>query len=494
MVYFKNIAQGLGPVYNESSVFIEGFSSPLYTLLGSVFFSVFAENTDKMFLVWNLLLYLFFLRYIAFFLAILGIKKPFSYLIILAIAIGHTILYWSIFSLLETGLWLIVFNIFTLELWLLINKKRSSYGHILVLTCLCVFTRPESYLLIPIVIILAYIYRIGYKRELLNLIITWAASLAFLLITRYLIFGELLPNTYYAKQVPFDRKIYEYGKYLISYVRDFPLVLLVPPAILYLVSGLTSRQKSIIWVAFSIAILLPLLGGIDHFEGSRFYLLYSPIFIIAISVAIYKGLGNLGFDFSNKFYYSLVAVFIFCVLPSKNLLLFGYHDPIGKIEFEIVEQHKRIANNIKCMFGKGLPSVGIVAAGEFKYQYRGYVLDLVGLNHYEMARSETERYSPPLAHVAFSKDILFDEQVDLLLPTLMDKSAAEGINPGHIFHNEWIVRVLKNINKDEAFIEKFSEAILECDNCSDLLYGYFSNSYLKFLTDNQSNVNITLIK
>ncbi len=108
LVYMRNFAHGYGFVYNPGGEHVEGFTSLLWTLVGSLFFC-FTSNPESILLIFNILIVSFatwgLCRYInSFFEA----RPFFSSPVILFLGLmlflpGY--FEWSVLSLMETGLW-----------------------------------------------------------------------------------------------------------------------------------------------------------------------------------------------------------------------------------------------------------------------------------------------------------------------------------------------------------------------------------------------------
>ena len=122
-IYMKNFALGNGFVYNEGGELVEGFTSLLWTLIGSFFFLIF-NNLQIPLLIFNLILLLYtvfnILNYINNYLQ----KKSLLILFLILFFLTPSFFDWTILSLLETGLWSFFLVNITLNLLNTIKGKN----------------------------------------------------------------------------------------------------------------------------------------------------------------------------------------------------------------------------------------------------------------------------------------------------------------------------------------------------------------------------------
>ena len=159
-VYMKNFSNGHGFVYNVGGEKVEGFTSLLWTLIGSVVF-YFSSSAEKLLIVLNILLITFSLYKVVNYIDELAnesqkIFSKQSILFLLIIAVTPGFIDWTVTSLLETGLWCFLLTITTLKIiqYDAGANKINHYVSIGLLFALLILCRPESMLWVPLFIIL----------------------------------------------------------------------------------------------------------------------------------------------------------------------------------------------------------------------------------------------------------------------------------------------------------------------------------------------------
>lgn len=141
-IYMKNFALGNGFVYNKGGELVEGFTSLLWTLIGSFFFLIF-NNLQIPLLIFNLILLFYTVFNILNYINDNVQKKSFLILFLILFFLTPSFFDWTILSLLETGLWSFVLVNITINL-LNTLKGKNKKVEFNVLMFLMVFIRPES--------------------------------------------------------------------------------------------------------------------------------------------------------------------------------------------------------------------------------------------------------------------------------------------------------------------------------------------------------------
>jgi len=199
--YAANVLAGHGPVFNVGE-HVEGYSSPLHLLmclLRIIFPSVGILFKAKVLGVLFALLVLVQTRTVA---RTIGLAEHLILWaqVLLAVNINFAL---AAVNGLETTLFgfilLVTFGRFLHEC---VTGRGSASA---ILAFLCVLTRPDAMLTVLGLIIVRSAY--GWKRRYdLSFVTTWCAILALSLITlfaaRLAYYGQIFPNTYYAKHVP----------------------------------------------------------------------------------------------------------------------------------------------------------------------------------------------------------------------------------------------------------------------------------------------------
>jgi len=323
--YARNIAHGYGAVYNEGGERVEGFSSPLFTLLCTGIL-VFTDHVEIAVLLLNTALLVVVLIVVQEFLhttlcvdgsqvAAVGkiedkiTERQYAFLnwstsVLLWIWILGSPQYviWTTITLMDVGLWAAVFVVGTLEV-----VKATRYQpqrmlqdwRVMVCVALMLCTRSEGmYFCLIWILILGWVRRRRFAPAA-DKGRAWVVSvagplLAYCLINalviggRYLYFGYPFPNTYYAKVSP---EFFYNLKLGLGYALDFvsaqpwviPVVLMVLWWSVRLLRGqghdetgaryLSSPEMTTASLATIclLALVCPVLTGGDHFDYARFF-------------------------------------------------------------------------------------------------------------------------------------------------------------------------------------------------------------------------------
>jgi hypothetical protein len=482
LVYFRNIAEGFGPAYNKGGEYVEGYSSPLYTLIGAAVYKLLGEGTSTFFLFFNTAIHIGLSIYSFHWLRSWSWDRFWALIAATGILIAHTSIYWNMFSLLETSLWTATFTIIFYKLFDLAKGKSTSSLVPMILVAISPYIRPEAYLFVPVLLLSAYFYTetATTRKMLIRLIILFVASLLVLLTARYEIFGYILPNTYYAKQIDPIRKIGE-GIYYIARTLYHTPILILPPILALLskkIIGLNKKEYLFSIFLILAFLLMPFLGGVDHFIGGRFYVPLSPLLSLFIIFYAKIYFDNKRYDLGVKKQLAVLVIIIFA-FPALNYIALIRVKILDRNEFMIVEKLSSNAKQVELTF-PDQPSAGIIAAGEFGYQYGGAVLDLVGLNHVSMAHSTYPRTDAPLGHVAFSPDVLLSVKPDILLPSQTSLSFSDNIIGSRIWAT-FESSVMKYCDTLPEFKHVYTPLSIFRKNDTFGIISYLSREYLNKL-------------
>ena len=506
-IYMKHFSQGNGFVYNINSEKVEGFTSILWTLIGSSFY-LFTKHIEICLFLLNIILAYLLLKislkiieklllqhnqyYFLFFLGLLFILPGFYD--------------WILFSLLETGLWSFML---LLLCYLLIepyfdNNQNFKKSNILICLLFPIFvlTRPESSLLGFVIIAIRFFqilfneYKIKHAiLSVLPMVIVFTSSLYLITTWRLSYFGYPFPNTYYIKiSDTFLENLKEGVVYLIKYiVRVNPfIVLMITSYAVWIIDIIkkkefTAKNNAIITILCIIffSFLIPFYTGGDHFGLSRFYQPYVPLYYIAFIYVLDYYQNKMKFIsivFTKKQNIFLM-LFLMSILPLKNLYLFAYKksSPIS-IEFNIAKENRKLGKQLNLFFDSiNKPSIGVITAGAIAYTYEGKTFDLLGLNNTEIAHAIDERPTNILKnHRAFNKRIFYKLKPELFIFRFI--KAKELFQPYSKIKNvdtEFGSKVIKHIYKDVEFNNNYTFALIENTNTKQLLTTYISNDFLE---------------
>ena len=458
-IYADHLQQGHGFVYNVGGERVEGFTSLLWVLITSGVLAVFGQVEAPLYIV-NLVLVSLATATAAW---VLGTharleSEPtsgLSYSIVLFLAwlvASPAYVGWSLLSLLEVGLYgsLILLGASLLVLMAFHERPDRSYLHLVfsgVIAAL-VLTRPESIVIAPIFIALAFLVwssRIGVgggARRALLPCLAFAATLGAITSFRLWYFGFPLPNTYYAKvSDDLTHNLAAGGRYLVKFLHQNKLALIPLAAALV---GTPSRAVALLRIrrrdqsfeergrmvselVLGLLVLsltvVPTLAGGDHFAQSRFYQPLWPLLAMYLLVRAPRDLRSLARRRSADGHGHRLALAGLSAVVAFGLAAGVRWDEVRRdsddsfaLEFHVSEWGRESARHLAAAVGgqENPPAVGVICAGGFKRGYPFEVVDLMGLNHVRMGHSTADRYGPT-NHAAFDPSVFFELSPELLM-------------------------------------------------------------------------------
>ena len=506
--YARRLAHGEGFVFNKGGERVEGFTSLLWVLICSGFYHLTA-HPETLIVVFQLILtsltvtmvYLEVVKDIDNF-APQPLRRYFIYIFCgYLICIGPAFVTWSILSLMENALWNFLYTsilILLLKSYSGGNPPISDKILLLLLAPLLILCRPEAMAwIIFFTGALVWIYRkkglgILFPIAFLGLSILTTAGLV-LFRTRY--FGYPLPNTYYAKVSP-DRwyNLTNGLRYAQNFLARYnPLVtLLVLALLLNLLFSYKWRASARLFVLSLLtwmAVLLPCVTGDDHFGGFRFYqyLLLPAVWGIPVLLQFYRN--------ETRLYLGGV-VLLFCAFYAINSLFGLKSSPHNDIENEFVlaKEGKAIAKELNTLFPQtAKPSAAVIAVGGFALDYDGPTFDLMGLNDKKMGHSPGDRKGIR-DHAAFNKDVFYQEQPDLLMPTIVaNRHEAANAYNGLLDPTNFENRAMKNIFSEPRFQTAYVGAIVSGKTSGKSIFMFCNTRWLPALSKD-SSLTLTIIQ
>lgn len=491
-IYMKNIANGYGFVYQKNGENVEGFTSLLWTLIGSLLF-FFTERIHIPLLILNVFI-LFYLigqyRYLLDKISKNSNLYLFSFTLILILTPGF--LSWNIFSLLETCLWTGLINLIAIDILKTIYLEKKDCTVFIILSVLLIFARPEA-LLLSFYFLVCKVYFLYKNTKNVNIVRTFIAlfspialATVLLYVWRYYNFGVLFPNTYYAKVSgsvweKIDRGFY----YNILFFKENPLftgILLF--SICYFIINLFFKKfsfskiqgQAFLFSTVLFSILIPFLVGGDHFGLYRFMQPYIPIYIILFILM----LDSFKIKTNHKIFI-LIFAFILQTFSSYNIFKILYTSDKtfpSRIEWDIVKSNRYRAKQLNSFFvSENLPSIGVLAAGAYAYYYDGRSIDLLGLNNVRMAHAPKNPKGPK-NHASFNKEIFYTQQPDIIMANAVLVSCDNPASKDFIKFGSWESQLLGNIQSDAKFRKMYANCIILNKEKSLVFKGYIKRSYI----------------
>jgi hypothetical protein len=355
---------------------------------------------------------------------------------------------WNVAALMDVSLWTCLMALTVRECIALIYKQsvRSSDLNMLsLLLALLVLTRPESLVWAPFFIVsVAGLLRwrdvdvwpaIG--RPLAAFVITQGVLTLF----RLAYFGYPLPNTYYAKISPdLLYRVNEGWEYLADFLTGGGFAALgVIVALGWCLShlprlwalirtgrGFETVQSLILFFLsayVTLAVLIVLQVGGDHFGGWRLLQIVYPLLPVFLAFLWAHFRGPAAAASARALTLPLAAFWTVLALVVLTLPLRSGWFKVNRthllLEFHVAEEGRATAAALRTLLGAqagaDIPTVAITAAGGFAYDWKGSVLDLMGLNTAAMAHAPGERRGFH-GHAAFNKDVFYAAAPEIVIP------------------------------------------------------------------------------
>jgi hypothetical protein len=130
-----------------------------------------------------------------------------------------------------------------------------------------------------------------------------------------------------------------------------------------------------------------------------------------------------------------------------------------RVEFQIAQGGRAGGAAMERLFAglRGLPTVGVIAAGGIKYEYDGDVVDLMGLNNLHIAHNAGRRIGLK-NHAAFEKKNLYELQPDIIVPLVVNP--ASWSYSVSAVHDSSENRALRGIYGDSEFTALYRYCLL----------------------------------
>ncbi|MFN5416094.1 MAG: hypothetical protein ACK5B9_03485 [Flavobacteriia bacterium] len=493
-IYMRNLANGNGFCYNIGGEKVEGFTSLLWTLIGSFCFKL-TENPEIFLLILNFILVNYTLWKIVCFIDNLIASRKLissqSLLFLGLLAVFPGFFEWTILSLMESALFFSILSLTSLQIleYILFDKKINYSFSILL--GLLLLTRPESILWVPFFIFCNFFISLNkgnsIKSAITSLIFPFFLSslvLASITIWRLNYFGYPFPNTYYAKvsdDLLFNLK--NGSIYILECMSNYPVLLLSPILLIFL---LFKKKKQFLPIVFLLlfcltSIAIPTINGGDHFQYARFLQVGMPIFILAIIFFLY--FTNYKLNFLKVFLIVALGVISSRFLILKNI----YHQtsPLAN-EWEIAIEGRKNAKNLNTFFQdiKRLPVQGVYTAGGSAFFYKGETIDLLGLNNSKIAHSKKNKFAPK-NHAAFNKKIFYEMHPDIFWLAGNTFKPKEVKTEIFMHINPFAEKVFQKIEKNSKFKKEYACGVLSKKNHPVVILAFFSKKFLSSLDSNR---------
>ena len=468
--YSRNLANGLGPVWNGGER-VEGYTSFLWVLLNAGFAKAGLNVVSGA-------LALSFLALIASLLLVVGLWRvwadeepprtrlasPFlPTLAILVLGLVHGVSFWG-FSAMETPL---VMMLITAGVYLHLLERRNRapfFASALVLTA-AAMTRPEALVLVPI----TGAFKLGEalvserrSREILRVAI-WAALFLALygayFLWRYSYYGYLLPNTYYVKVentvTILSRGLHYVWSNGLNY-QKLPLVI----GLGVLAVGRRTRVDGTYLLAMVAAWYAAVAyeGG-DVFAHGRFILPILPPLVIGGLYGLATLLERVRLAVPRRFVWAAPVFALGCLLVAASPWDAGFTPGI-RIERQAVRER----HDLGLWLEENVPpdyTIAAWAAGAVSYYSELRSLDLFGLNDPVIAHTPVKSFGRGVpGHERYNLDYV----LDVVRPEIIVMSDATAIIMTRERWDEFPPGLIEGINlliRDPRLWEQYEPVPLE---------------------------------
>ncbi|MEE8576620.1 MAG: hypothetical protein V3T31_05140, partial [candidate division Zixibacteria bacterium] len=261
---------------------------------------------------------------------------------------------------------------------------RHHYLLMAVLT-IAVLIRPEGALLAAILIAVeAIVYR-RLPRYSLRCAAGALLMLLPMVLFRYLYYGSLLPNTFYAK-ASFDYEQllagFEYLTRFFSHYSFFAIGHVLP---LFLWRKLTKPARALWLFTLMYIVYIVLIGG-DVLKVHRFFL---PL-LAPMSILVVVSINGLTRRLAARWRYVLLVILGFAMLVATHLIPQKFIDHYAYMERGMVSKFQSLGRRMSEADSSNF-SVALSTIGVFSYEVIGHrVIDMLGLTDSTIARHPEE--------------------------------------------------------------------------------------------------------
>ncbi len=485
-VYGKNVSAGYGIVYTPGGERIEGYTSPLWMLITAIGFTLF-HSPEFFLLVISVLSISVGLTAIWYFVDGTDRITLRGLLFLAWVFSSPSFVLWVSLPLMDTALWSALLMLSTATV-----LSAPVSNSLTVLIALLILTRPEGMLWGLVFIAIAWLMissRQGTSAvwpKIRSHLAAYGFTLGGLVIFRMIYFGYPLPNTYYAKISPdILYNLWLGMSYLILFIYTHMQVLVG------LVSMLGGIFLSLMWWAkghhifdewsirylalsliMAISLLIPVWTGGDHFRLFRFYQSSWPLFILPI-FGLLEVIRPRIPHFARYGLATGMGLIFFAIPQEVNWYNHLYSKALG-VEFRIAQNGRETGTTLNALF-KDLPTVGVIVAGGIAFEYKGRVIDMMGLNNLMMAHAPGHRYGYK-DHAAFNANVFFIQRPDLVLPLI---GSPETLVNNYQARYEWPNQILKGLLQDSHFKATYQLALIS--DTQHTVMAYVERNYLNRL-------------
>lgn len=440
--YAWNLANQRGLVFNEGER-VEGYTSLLWVLINALAIKLSLDPEKTSFVLNSLFTSATSIALVLFALPNLSIQsKIFASLLFLLspfISVSMT-------SGLETQLF--VFLV-CLSLLAAINDRPTLSTACLILATL---TRPEGFLIAS----LAFVYMLLTNKQVTTHIVSFLIFIFALTLWRYLYYGDILPNTFYAKSDPLWFNLKLGSNYVLKLFQAYPIYLFFIAHPLF--RKFEQKELSFIYFVSLVYIAYVILIGGDWLYYFRFLLPVIPLICLLIS-------GNISsIQKKSKLVAHLLTISIICIALAQYTLYFWH--PYQRFDYE--KFAALVVKDIMRPYPKSIATVTIGKLGYYNPDVK--IIDMTGLVNRELARRPSKLEAQMKGHTKFDEEYVLSLKPEIILPSHPGIIRKNYENPLKIRRNELHVAEAKLLSHPE-FKKHYELAFIKVKE--DLFFYYF---------------------
>jgi arabinofuranosyltransferase len=398
--YGKNLMEGKGLVYNQGE-YVEGYTNFLWTIITAPFttiksvdVSIFSSSIGLILSMANILLITLISKQFNG-----NLVKYIKYLILippLFLALDDSIAFWAIggmeFPMYTLFILGIIYNYYKL------NESNKHLYYLIMFLMLCTLTRPEGNMIFVITMFHMFLFRKNinkYNKVIFTLLATYAIFCISYYGFKFLFYGQVIPNTFYAKGVTDLKMNFLLGtKYLAlcigTRIYIFIFILFIP-----FKKAFKDQKLSYLIIFSTIYIIYLIAVGGDWMIANRFFVPILPMLYLLSAIGFINVLVKLKEFLNNEQkalrYANVMAAVLAILLFILTLSLLEYKQLIIKDSNAKYEMQWS-------MFGKWLKMnvdpktvIAVGPAGKIPYYSELYTIDMWGLNNDYIANTNSKR-------------------------------------------------------------------------------------------------------
>jgi len=417
--YGWNLMEGNGLVYNKGE-YVEGYTNFLWTMLtapftkmGGIDITVFTIAIGILISVLILILVTLTTRNL--------IAENISLLILLpalTLSLDSSFVFWAVSGMETTLFTFLILGFF--YFYSRLNDKPLFTNLTAIFLILAALCRPEGNLLFAIFFLNMIVYRRSFsdhRVKLTKITLIYGSVMAVYYGIKYLSYGSVIPNTFYAKAVTDTSNNLAAGLDYIRVSFKARFVLLLPLLFFPFARFVKDYRANFMLSFVLIYICYIIYAGGDWPGSSRFIIPLLPyIYILSAGglVNIYEKTRRS--EYTYKKYASAAIVFI-----AFSFALFNGVNTFKKLEPYTFLDETYITYEMECTrLGKELKGlnnpqmkIALAPAGKLAYYSQLYCIDMWGLNDEHIAMMETK--TGTVAHKKFDFDYILSQKPDLII-------------------------------------------------------------------------------